>query len=455
MIFLPCSQNVKGDGTMSKSHFKPGGYTRFGRKPAIAALLSVSMLLGAPTGSALANDIQNYTNHSSESEYDYKIVIPQRLTVSAIDQEKLENAIAYGILETISRVMADPDSQWAVLFKNGKLDIKQIVPIYDVEDNLAEVMLIYEEGYLIVDAENGALNQYSYGEIDANYFNQSDKIYVSGFEHFAVANGIVRDGSYKGMEISTLKRGVNNPNKIKKQTNTKWGIINKELRKSLIQSYGSNEGTSRRNYITDPYVWLSNYYGPGYSIVYNTGYSLNVPEINQNSSLYPEANDCAVISTLEILKYYQYPEITSSQLATAYNGMINSSYFSSSNGVYWYNNNELFKVAAESIGWQTQSTTNDPEDYINTNNYNYIYNKLYQIGPGYISMNQTPYGAHTVTFKGVKKYTVSWWSPQGAYYSNFEDFVQINDHWSITSGDAYLSIQGGNVTWYFTTIVVN
>ncbi len=430
-------------------------------KTVLAATISATLLLSTPISAlAVSNNTQSSstTDHTNTSEnYDFKKLIPKKLEVSQNENDKLENAVAYGILETVSRIMADRDSEWANLFKNGKLDIKKVVPILDVDDNLAEVMLTYEKGYLIVDAENGTLIQYSYGEVNEDYFNESDKIYVNGLERMSVVNGKVKDGIHKDKDINTVKNEMKKSkiNKKEKLPNKKWEKVDKDLRKSLIQAYGANEGTSRRNFITDPAVWLSNYYGSGYSIVYNKGYSRNVPEINQDLSQYPEAYDCALISTLEILSYYQSPQITSAQLATAYTAMKNSSYFSSTNGVYWYDNDQLFKIAAESIGWPTQSTANDPEDYFNTNNYDYIYNKLYQIGPGYLSMTQDPYGAHTVTFKGVKGYIVSWWSPQGAYYSNFEDFVQINDHWATTSGDAYLSIQGGNATWYFTTIVVN
>lgn len=134
--------------------------------------------------------------------------------------------------------------------------------------------------------------------------------------------------------------------------------------------------------------------------------------------------------------------------------MRNSSYLTS-NGVQWYDNDQLFKAAAEAIGKPTQKTADDPENYINTNNYDFIYNQLHTYGPGYISMTQDPYGAHNVTFKGVKGYSVSWKNSLGISQFYNEDFVQINDHWSSTPGDAYLSIQGSNVTWYFTNIVVN
>jgi hypothetical protein len=430
------------------------------RKTALLATISMTLLLSSPIGAlALSNDSRSSTSISSTNNnelFDYKKLIPTKLAVSEKEEDTLESAIAFGILETVSRVIVDQDSEWANLFKNGKLDIKKVIPILDVDDNLAEVMLIYEKGYLIVDAENGTIIQYTYGEVNQDYFNKSDKIYVNGSEHMSIIDGNIIDGNYKDKDFNAIK------NELKKMTikkdkspNKKWDKMDKELRKSLIQGYGANEGNSRRNFITDPAAWLSNYYGSGYSIVYNKGYSRNVAEINQDLSQYPEANVCALISTLEILSYYQSPQITSTQLATAYTAMKNSSYFSSSNGVYWNDNDQLFKIASQSIGWPTQSTADDPEDYVNTNNYNYIYNKLYQIGPGYLSMTQAPYGAHTVTFKGVKSYIVSWWSAQGAYYSNFEDFVTINDHWATTSGDAYLSIQGGNATWYFTTIVPN
>gem|GEM_PF-3484954 len=316
--------------------------------------------------------------------------------------------------------------------------------------------MVFKIGYLIVDADNGTLIKYSYGVVNNDYFNQADGIYTDDLGHFAVANGKVKDGQYSGMSIDNAKAKIKankQAAKAKVKDNKKWGKLDKGRSDLIIQGYGANEGTSRHNYITDPVTWLQNYYGLGYGVQYVSGYTLNVPEIDQNSSSYPEANDCALVATLEILGYYN-GSLTSSQKNTAYSAMKNSSYFSSANGVQWYNNDQIFKIAAESIGWPTQNTSDDPENYVNTNNYNFIYNQLHTYGPGYISLNQSPYPSHTVTFKGVKHYIVSW-QTAGAYYSNFEDFVQINDHWAVTPGDAYLNIQGGNVTWYFTNIVVN
>lgn len=429
-------------------------------KMVLAGSISLALLTSVPINVLAAGvDYQSAVStdlSTVKEDYDIKKLIPKKLAESSTSEfDKLEAAVSYGILETVSRVIADKDSVWAELFKNGMLDIKQIVPIKDFENNLAEVMLIFEEGYLIVDADNGALIQYSYGAIDAEYFNQSDEIYVDGLEHFSVSNGVIKDGRNENKGIDEVKSKIKKERK-EKQINKKWGIpLDKKLQKSIIQGYGANEGTSRRNYITNPVTWLTNYYGSGYGIWYSKGYSLSVPEILQSGSSYPESNDCALISTLEIINYYS--STTQTQRNTAYTAMKNSSYFDTVNGVYWNDNNNLFKIAAEAIGspWSTQSTTDDIEDYVNTNNYDYIYDKLYHYGPGYISMNQAPYGAHTVTFKGVKRYVVDWTTAQGAYYSNFEDFVTINDHWSTTTGDAYLSIQGGNLTWYFTSVVPN
>jgi hypothetical protein len=226
----------------------------------------------------------------------------------------------------------------------------------------------------------------------------------------------------------------------------------------ILQGYGANEGTSRNNYITDPVVWLQNYYGSGKGVILNQSYSLTVPEIDQNSSLYPESNDCALVATLEIMGYYQSPAITQAQRNTAYTAMKNSSYFSSSNGVWPNDNNNLFKVAVDAVGspWNTQNSSDDDEATIVQDPYNLLYTKLQSYGPGYISLNQSPYNNHTVTVKGAFNYSVYWWSPQGAYYSYLESFAKINDHWTSVPGEAYLSLAGwGQSTWYYTFINVN
>ena len=329
----------------------------------------------------------------------------------------------------------------------------------DIDDNLAEVMLVFDLGYLIVDANSGNLIQYSYGAVNDASLTQSDAVYVDGLEHFSSANGIVNDGEEKGKRIDEVKAKLKELGKPKrdKALNKKWNKLDKPSEDAILQGYGANEGTSRNNYITDPVVWLQHYYGSQYGVVLNKQYSLNVPEIDQNSSLYTETNDCALVATLEIMQYYQAPAITQTQKNTAYNAMKNSSYYSSS-GVNFNNNNNIFKVAVDAVGspWNVQNSSDDDEATVVQDPFNLIYTKLQTYGPGYLSLNQSPYLNHTVTIKGALNYSVYWWSPQGAYYSYLESFAKINDHWTVTSTDAYLSLAGwGQSTWYYTFVKVN
>ncbi|QNU66504.1 hypothetical protein EHE19_016840 [Ruminiclostridium herbifermentans] len=51
----------------------------------------------------------------------------------------------------------------------------------------------------------------------------------------------------------------------------------------------------------------------------------------------------------------------------------------------------------------------------------------------YISLNQAPYGSHTVTAKGVIRYsTVNRYNTTLNY-----DFAWIDDHWAVTSGHIF------------------
>ncbi|WP_256759852.1 hypothetical protein [Cohnella sp. WQ 127256] len=429
------------------------GYSRIGKNLMVAAIFT-SLLLSFSFNAVAATK----ASHEAEEQFDISKFIPQKLAKSTIEDEKLKTAVAYGVLETVLRVMADKDSEWADLFKNGKLDIKKIVPILDTDDNLSQVMLGYETGYLIVDADNGNLIQFSYGLLDDEYFAESDAVYVDGIEHFSSNNGVVKDGSKEGKKIEEVKTEAKKLGEIKRESipNKKWEL-DMELRDSVLQGYGSNEGTSRNNYITDPVVWLTNYYGSGKGVVLNQQYSLNVPEIDQNS--YSGANNCALVATLEIMGYYQYPAITQTQRNTAYTAMKNSSLYSSGSGVLPWDNNNLFKVAVDAVGspWNVQNSSDDDEATVVQDPYNLLYNKLQTYGPGYISLNQVPYTNHTVTIKGVQDYSVYWWTAQGAYYSYLESFAMINDHWTAnTPTTAYLSLAGwGQSTWYYTFINVN
>ncbi|MFD0673017.1 hypothetical protein [Cohnella sp. GCM10027633] len=429
-------------------------YSNLGKKLMVATI-STTFIFSSSLNAIAAPSIGN----ESIERFDVSKLVPKNLANSTKEYEKLKTAVAYGILDTVLRVIADKDSEWANLFKNGKLDIKKIVPILDTDDNLSEVMLVYGTGYIIVDADSGNIVQYSYGQVDEEYFAKNDAVYVEGIEHFSVTNGIVDDGNKQGKNIDEVKAEAKKIVKTKKETsNYKWKKLDKIMEDTVLQGYGANEGTSRNNYITDPVVWLQNYYGSGKGVILNDQYSLTVPELDQNSSTYSGSNDCALVATLEIMGYYQYPAITQTQRNTAYNAMKNSSYYSSSSGVWYNDNNNIFKIAVDAVGnpWNTQNSSNDDELFAVQDPYNTLKNKLQTYGPGYISLDQSPYNNHTLTIKGVQNYSVYWWSAQGAYYSYIENFAIINDHWSVTPTTAYISLAGtGQSTWYYTFIQVD
>jgi hypothetical protein len=163
-------------------------YSSIGKK-LIVATISTSLLL-ASSVTAVA---EPSAGNEIKAQFDISKLIPNKLAKSTNEDEKLKTAVAYGVLETVLRVEADKDSEWAHLFKNGKLDIKKIVPILDTDDTLSQVMLVYETGYLIVDADSGNLVQFSYDLVKDEYFSQSDAVYVEGLEHFSSSEGIVND----------------------------------------------------------------------------------------------------------------------------------------------------------------------------------------------------------------------------------------------------------------------
>lgn len=134
--------------------------------------------------------------------------------------------------------------------------------------------------------------------------------------------------------------------------------------------------------------------------------------------------------------------------------MINSSYFEQpDDGVYPWNNDALFKVGADSIG-RTQQTSDDPEDYSPA--YNDIKSYLQNHGPGYLSFgyNDDPYLDHTVTVKGVKEFKTTYTDNVYIQRTYYDNFLMINDHWSVTSSDAYVRYRD-DATWYYVSIVKN
>ncbi|MZQ85949.1 hypothetical protein GQF01_27995 [Paenibacillus sp. 5J-6] len=377
------------------------------------------------------------------------------------DTDMFTNGVAYGLLETVGLVSKYSSNAFSTAFKNGTLALKNTIPIYDLNDAVSEIMVVFNEGYVIVDAENGELVQYSFDAPNMEYLLKSEKLYEVSHGHFSVVSNEVQDGQFKKLNIQEVKKKANsNTVKKVKEKNKKWGQLNKTDVKNIFDGWyaGNNEGTSRNNTITNEYAWMSNYYGgTNFTATYTNGYSLNVPNINQDngySYMSSLGNDCAIVSTLEIMKY-KFPTMTDANRQTAYNAIVASSYFSEANGgVGPTNNDQIFKVGAESIGKPVQSTSDDPEQYMNTNNFNFVLSWLQSYGPFYWSMTQAPYGSHTVTVKGVDQFSYSF--IKGGYnYTGIDSFMAINDHWQASGTTAYLNIPGLSAYTYATAIIVN
>ncbi|QNU66269.1 hypothetical protein EHE19_015490 [Ruminiclostridium herbifermentans] len=427
---------------------------KFLKKPFLTGLLVFSLIVNTCPLSVLAKD---NTGHFKARD-NVRNLIPDR-QIEKIDEselDKLETSVSYGLIESLVTMQGNPDCPWQQQLEDGDFCIKKIVPLYDLDDNLSQTMIIYNDGSMIVDSDSGEVIQYSFGEVDTEYFNENDRCYVDGLSHFSVLGNKVKDGIYKGKDIDKVKNGHNKKqkNRDKKESN-RWGTLSDDQKEQIISGFrcGNNEGNPTGDYITDPVTWIKNFekkQGTTWGDVkYEKGYTKTCPEILQESSDYPHYMDCALISTLEIMGYYW--SLTASEKRLAYNSMANSSYYSMDTGVDFDDNDQIFKIAAEVIGKPTQKTSDDPETFFSNMNYSFFENTLKNYGPFYISLYQEPYGSHTVTAKGVIRY-----STVNRYNATFNyDFALINDHWSKTSGSTYLSITYGNNTWYATAIKVN
>lgn len=406
----------------------------------------------------------NNINLSNDTVKKVEEKIPNNMKVylDKNDLKKITKGSAYALLESTFLKVGDNESPWVDSFKGKKFKIKSAVPIYGLEENIKELMYIFDNGYIILDAEYGDVIQYSYGKVDMDYINKNYKIYIYNSEHFAVdKNGYIIDGSKKGNNINNVKRNYSNEEVKKTNFKNKWGDLNEDDVNFILDYYttGANEGTSLEDLITSPSIWLENWYertnpnATNLSISQIDSYTRYLPEINQSYYEWSYVNDCAVISTLELFRYFWNITDLSTQ-RVAYNAIIASDYYMKpDNGVMWYHNDNIFKVGAEAIGKPIQSTSDDPAWELNPT-YNEFKNGLINYGPGYLSFNDDPYGAHTVVVKGVKKYKTSFYL-NTFLFEEIDEFIQINDHWAITSSDAYMNLASQNGTWYYQPIKPN
>ncbi len=403
------------------------------------------------------------TNVSSKYVKEVEKHIPKKMKKYLNDEQikQLVTANAYGIIEAVSLMSGEEDSPWTKKFKKGKLGIERVIPIFDLDDRLSETMIIFDEGYIIVDAEDGGIKQFSYDPVNLDYFDDNEKIYGYEFDRFAVdADGKIKSNNGKnGKDIQEVKRKLKALKKEQKEN--KWGVLSPDQLEAILGGYyGANEGTTG-DFITDPNLWLLRYYPNKESGITNLsvtrveGPSKTVYEINQDASDWPKTNDCAVISSLELYKYYWGTSLTDQK--KAYNAIVASSYFDDAGGgVQWYHNDDIFKVGAEAIGKNTQSTNDDPY-YVgpsySTYKQEYNANRL-----GYVSISAAPYGSHTVTFKGYVQYKTTYRDRFAIDRTYYDSFVHINDHWSTTSTTtgAYLYLgRYESSAWYLQTIKPN
>ena len=383
--------------------------------------------------------------------------IPKKMhsSLRTVNSEQLIVSVASGLTEAILIAEGDKQSIWSKDFIEGEFEIQKVIPIFDLSEEAIETMLIFDHGYIIVDSVSGELVRYSHESVQEGYFEESSKLYSDGFGYFAIDehNNIV-DKKYSNKSLKELKREFKKVNK-SSEKNQEPLIENVETAEEILDSiyYGANEGNGVGDKITDPKLWLLRYYPNKESGITNLSVTQiesatkSVGEINQDLTIYKEKNDCAVIATLEIINYH-YGSQSQTNRDKGYAAMIKSSYFSSANGVYWYHNDDLFKVGAQAMGKGTQSTANDPSWKLGAS-YSEYKSYINSYGPSYLSINHAPYGAHTVTVKGYAKYKTVYKDRFAITRSFTNEFVRINDHWATTTGDAYLYLnRTASAAWY-------
>lgn len=431
----------------------------------------LSLTVGVALTTQLFGAVAYAVPSTSSTTYSISNYIPPQMSISESEKPIIEEAAAYGIVDAVSILASDPDSPWGQQFKAGTLRVNKIVPIYDLDGIVSETMIVFNTGYLIAEANNGEVLQYSYGDVDPSYYDNADRIYEYNYKHFASKNDTAVDSDFKGKKINQIKKEVAPEEKSKLKDKTKrYGDLTQKSKDFVFKGFfaGSNEGNSTQDIITNPPTWMINFFNLGSSQVSSwsaplvDSYYLTAPNINQDnlkskfltSSDTDYANDCAVVATLEIMGN-KWGSLTNTQKRTAYNAIVSSSYFNSSSGVGYDKNDQIFKVGSEAIGKPTQVTSDDPEKFTNVNNYSTLKSYLQSYGPYYLSFNQNPYGSHTVTVKGIRKYNLTINYTTGGSDNYSEGFIAINDHWQSDGVDAFMNIDGLSITTYLTAIVAN
>ncbi|WP_053377944.1 hypothetical protein [Paenibacillus sp. FJAT-27812] len=438
----------------------------------VNVLIASSLLLSVAPVTTFAQGISSSSNIKVNSNMSIKHLLPNKAInkLSEGELEKLFDATSAAILNVMTLINVGSGEEWSNEIKQGKFKVTKVVPVYNLDNQLIEAMVTFKNGgYVTVDIASGQLKQFSYGAISESYLEENDALYVDGQEHFSIKDNKVVDGNKKGSELSTLKEEYKrNKNKLDNESYVSdisiISTMDENTKQEIAASFltgATNDG--KASLITEPITWYKNYWAIRNSTVTSLAtvdnYILNVPEYDQSNLPFVTesyANDCAIVATIEIMGYY-YPSLTNAQRKTAYNAMIASSYFiKPDKGVMFNDNNQLFKVAVESLGLGTQNTSDDNEEYWFADNYDNIKKLLVDYGPIYLSLNQDPYPNHTLTVKGILKYSVTITDNLTLNKTTgTTSFIRVNDHWAATSTDAFMYIPTLGNTPYYTAIKKN
>ncbi|RUT35851.1 hypothetical protein EJP77_02255 [Paenibacillus zeisoli] len=440
----------------------------------LISLIASSLLMSiSPVSSFAAEGVTSSTSIKVNSLKSLKQLLPNKAinNLSEGESEELLDATSAAIINVMTLVNAGSGEEWTNEIKQGKFKVKRVVPVYDLDNQLIEAMVTFKNGgYVIVDIASGQLKQFSYGAINDSYLVENDLLYVNGQEHFGVKDNKVVDGNKKGFELATVKeeykrnkKNLNNQSYV--SDNSIISTLDEKTKQEIAESFltGSTNDGSTSSYITEPITFYKKYWAIRNKTVTSLAtvenIILNVPELNQSNLPFiteSYSNDCAIVATIEIMSYY-YPSLTNAQKKIAYNAMINSTYFNKpDNGVMFNDNNQLFKVAVESLKLGNQDTSDDEENYFFADGYDNIRRMLVNYGPIYLSLNQDPYPNHTLTVKGILKYDATVTDNTTLVKtSGTTSFIRVNDHWAVTATDAFMYIPSLGNTPYWTAIKKN
>lgn len=316
--------------------------------------------------------------------------------------------------------------------------ISKIVNLYDEKNNITGFSFELKDGeidngYIVVsgDSETSIIKEYAFSGKPLFYNigdDTFDKVYFTApFEYFVEKNKKITSLKKKDVEFKNISNKFKHNSK-KAEDNKKFITKAKEdkdfkLNEWMCGYQGQISGQSGYGGITDPYTYVNDRYGTGWS--YNSGNFLSATA-HLMSEFESNANNCTLTAITTCFEYQRsigqsgIPSSTSTLYTDVQTIAKNYGYTASAGTDPTYADD----IVTDLWHKYNHSTGRGNNDYVCT--WSTVTSEIDQNRPFLTNIAFGYYANHTITVTGYCVYTRNW-------YDNNKEFLRVFDGWTTST----------------------